>query len=144
MKQGGVPKLYEIMVYALDAFNNVSELKSHGGQLLIYCCKALTSICNIDTGVTAVLELCPGFASHLCSVIALDRVLPLATENAIESCSRLCSNESMQRQLIGAGIIWQLIPMLLGYDQTVQDDYSGLGNVSAIEYSQSLTIILYL
>ena len=77
------------------------------------------------SGVSAVLELCPALSVDLFNIISLDRVLPIAVENAIESVSRLCSNESMQKQLVGAGVVWQLIPMLLAYDNTVFDDYKG-------------------
>lgn len=50
VKASGVPKLYSIIRYAINAIMHVPDLKVHGSDVLVYASKALTAICNIETG----------------------------------------------------------------------------------------------
>ena len=50
--------------------------------------------------------------------------VPLAVENCIELISRCAVAVTMQTAFINAGVVWKLIPMLLAYDGTLQEDYA--------------------
>jgi hypothetical protein len=126
IKYDGVKKLFGIISYAFDAYqiSSTASTKAYSAELLVYAVKAMTSICTIDTGLAAVLELCPKFTEEFVGILTLDRQLPLAVENALEVVSRCCSNEELQLLFVRSGVLWKLLPMLLAYDQTVEDDYS--------------------
>jgi hypothetical protein len=86
--------------------------------------KAFTAIAAFDIGRTRILTLCPSFAEVLSSILLLDKTAPIAVESCIETISRCCAHTDLQQALIDAGVVWRLIPFLLAYDGTLQEDFS--------------------
>lgn len=124
IKAKGVKTLYNLILYGLYLFNydsshgnqhpsantdsdgkpKTSGHKTLGSDLLVYSFKAITAICLIDTGLTAIQEICPQFAQTVYLVLALDKLIPIAVENAIEVVSRCCASEVLQKYFISAGL----------------------------------------
>ena len=116
VKANVVPKLHSIITYAM-ARNNT--------QILLCALKAFTAILQFDTGHKAVLELCPEFSDNMFEILKLDKDAPLCVENCIEIISRGSSNSLLQIKFIESGVLWQLLPMLLSFDHTLQNvDYN--------------------
>jgi DnaJ family protein C protein 13 len=123
VKVGAVTKLHEIIQYAIKAYD-ISATQKLAAELLLYGMKTLTALANFDGGRDALLGLCPQLADDIHTVIEHDKEVPVATENAIEVVSRASQHPGLQQFFVNAGIVWQLVPMLLGYDGTLQEDYS--------------------
>jgi hypothetical protein len=123
VKAGAVVRLHEIVSYALSIVNNVAA-RTLALDLLVHGLKALTAVSQIEAGQEACLKLCPRFADDMHDILALDKVAPLAAENAMEVISRCSGNAQLQTAFVHAGVIWKLIPFLMAYDNTLKDDYS--------------------
>ncbi len=122
VKAGAVIKLYEILGYALKAYE-IAESKALASDLLVYGMKAFTAVSNFDAGREALMALCPAFADDMREVLKLEKLVPIAVENCIELISRSCIHPGLQNSFVNAGIVWKFIPMLLAYDGTLQEDY---------------------
>ena len=95
------------------------------GEILIYGMKTCTAIAQFDIGREYIHTSMPiTFIELFTRIIDLYKTLPLATENAIETVSRCCQSSTLQRLFTDSGIVWKLLPLLLTYDGTLQDDYS--------------------
>ena len=95
------------------------------GDILIYGMKTCTAIAQFDIGREYIYTSMPiSFIELFTRIIDLYKTLPLATENAIETISRCCQSSTLQRLFTDSGIVWKLLPLLLTYDGTLQDDYS--------------------
>lgn len=136
VKSGLLEKMIEIISFALRGIDN-PEIFKMASDILIYGMKTLTSISAVDSGRERLIESCPNFAELIYLVLLLERRLPLASENAIEVISRCCSSETLQNSFVNVGVIWRLIPMLLAYDSTLQDDYSNENQRSVYNQSAS-------
>lgn len=121
VKAGVVPRLHEIIVYALAAYKT-DHSKSLAESLLTYGMKTLAAVAFFAPGRMAMAERCPSLAENLYEICAMEKVLPLATENCIESIARGAEDATLQQALINAGVIWRLIPHLLSFDETLEED----------------------
>jgi hypothetical protein len=121
VKVGVVPRLHEIIVYALAAYKTAHS-KALAGVLLTYGMKALSAVALFPSGRAAMAERCPLLAENLYEICAMEKVLPLATENCIESIARGAEDPALQQSLINAGVVWRLIPHLLSYDGSLEED----------------------
>lgn len=136
VKAGVIPTLYEVIVYALSAVD-IKETAELAPKLLIFGMKALMSIAQFDIGQEALLALGPKFAEDIRMLLTLDKRIPLAVENAVELISRCASNANLQEAFVQAGVIWKLIPMLLAFDGTLQEDYTEESQRSVFNQSAS-------
>jgi DnaJ family protein C protein 13 len=123
VKVGAMTKLHEIIQYAIRAYDIPGTAKL-ASDLLLYGMKAATAIAHFDAGRDALMAICPKFAEDIVAVIELDKKHPVACENAIEVVSRASQHAGLQQCFVDAGVVWQLVPMLMGYDGTLQEDYS--------------------
>ena len=123
VKSGAILKLYEIFVYSIAAFK-IPVTADLAKQLLTFGMKAFMSVAQFEVGQEAILELCPKFAENIYDLMCLQKSIPVAAENGIELIARCASIAGLQDAFANAGLIWKLIPMLLAYDGTIQDDYS--------------------
>lgn len=125
VKIGAVPHLIRVIGYGVTIMNHadtaVAELSA---KLLLYGFKCLTAVANIEAGRDAIFELCPKFADDTYSMLSLATAAPLVVENCLEVISRCCSHKELQLALIHAGVVWRIIPLLLAYDGTVEDDFT--------------------
>jgi DnaJ domain len=132
VKVGGTKRLYEIVCYAVSTITTQPPLPSpllspaikRARDLLFYSMKAFTAIVSFDIGRSSVLELCPEFAEEMGVILSLDKVVPIAVENCLETISRCCEMSALQSAFECAGLVWKLVPMLLAYDGTLQEDYA--------------------
>jgi DnaJ family protein C protein 13 len=124
VKCNGVAKLYEIFGYALQYFISSNTPSDIYSKLLIYSMKAFMSVSQFDVGQEAIAKLCPKFAEDVYTLLYYYQKVPLAIENALELISRCASLPALQDAFTQAGVIWRLIPMLLAYDGTVEEDFS--------------------
>ena len=90
----------------------------------MYIMKSLTAITSFDTGHNEIIVLCPSFADLLYKILSYQKQCPIAIENCLEIISRCAVSSILQQALINAGIVWKLIPMILAYDGTLQEDFS--------------------
>ena len=98
--------------------------------------QAFTAVSQFDTGRDSILELCPKFACDLHDVLLLDKTVPLAVENCIETISRCCAHDQLQKIFAASGVLWKFIPMLLAYDGTLKhEEY--LEEAQRASYNQS-------
>lgn len=123
VKIGAVEKLQKIVEYALEAFH-YPETKAMAIDILVNSMKAYTSVANFDLGRDTLMGMVPGFTNLLPKVLALSRTIPLATESCLEIISRCAIRTDLQDAIISSGVIWKMIPMLLGFDGTLQEDFS--------------------
>lgn len=121
VKADVVPRLHEIIIYALGAYKTLHS-KILAETLLTFGMKTLSAVALFAPGRTAMLERCPLLAENMYEIISMEKVLPLATENCIEAISRSAEDIGLQKALIYAGVIWRLIPHLLSYDSTLEED----------------------
>lgn len=135
VKAGAVGKLYTIVSYAIQAVvlpENAAEANVTAAgpnspllaDLLTYGFKTFTAVSQMEIGREAILNLCPLFAEDMYRLLAMNVRFPMAIENCIEVISRCCTSEELQKSFIAAGLIWRLVPLILAYDGTVQDDYT--------------------
>lgn len=125
VKAGAVSKLHELSTYGLQAIESAdSALKNVAAEILVYVYKTFTVVSMHELGREKMVERCPQLAEDMFNVLCLDKKVPLAVENCLETISRGSSNSELQQSFISAGVVWRIIPMLLGYDGTLQDDYS--------------------
>ncbi len=68
------------------------------------------------------LERCPLLAENMYEILTMEKVLPLATVNCIEAIARGAESAGLQQALLNAGTIWRLIPHLLSYDLSLEED----------------------
>lgn len=122
VKAGVVPRLHEIIAYALAAYQT-EHSKSLAANLLTFGMKTLAAVALFPPGRSAMAERCPLLAENLYEICAMEKVLPLATENCIESIARGAEDENLQQALINAGVVWRLIPHLLSFDETLEEDH---------------------
>lgn len=134
VKVGGTRKLFDIVLLATrtltaappsitsPGMTNAASKVAH--ELLLYALKAFTSIAAFDVGRSCILALCPLFAETMCTLLLYDKVIPLAVESCIETISRCCELAELQKVFECAGLVWRLVPMLLAYDGTLQEDYA--------------------
>lgn len=124
VKAGAVNKLYDIVSYAIEGLKR-SVAQKLCQELLVCGLKAFTAVSQFDTGRDSILELCPKFACDLHDVLLLDKSVPLAVENCIETISRCCAHDGLQQIFACSGVIWRFIPMLMAYDGTLkQEEYA--------------------
>ena len=134
VKVGGTRKLFDIVLLATRTLTAAPPSTSSPGmtnaaskvahELLLYALKAFTSIAAFDVGRSCILALCPLFADTMCTLLLYDKVIPLAVESCIETISRCCEMAELQKVFECAGLVWRLVPMLLAYDGTLQEDYA--------------------
>lgn len=136
VKAGAVEKLYEILRYALQAVA-VEATKALAIHLLTYGMKTFMSVSQFDEGRDRLLSICPGFAEDMQNVLHLDKVVPIAVENCLELISRSCALPQLQQAFVDAGVVWNIIPMLLAYDATLQEDYSDESQRTVFNQSSS-------
>ena len=67
-------------------------------------------------------ERCPLLAENMYEILTMEKVLPLATVNCIEAIARGAESAGLQQALLNAGTIWRLIPHLLSYDSSLEED----------------------
>ena len=96
-------------------------------QLLMYIMKSFTAITSFDTGHNEIMQLCPSFADLLYKILSYQKQCPIAIENCLEVISRCAVSSVLQQAFINAGLIWKLIPMILAYDGTLEEDFSEEG-----------------
>ena len=142
VKTGLLEKLVELISYAVSlkdlAIANAASTAGQSGhgvgqaqgavfhvfkELLTFAMKTLTAIVSIEEGRQELLKYTPIIAHEIYVILGLKQVVPLAVENAIEVVARACSLDAFQQQFMEAGIIWQLIPLLLEFDQTYTGNY---------------------
>lgn len=123
VKVGALQKLQAIVEYALQAFT-YPETKAMATDIIVNSMKAYTSVANFDLGREALFNMVPGFTNLLPKVLELNKAIPLATENCLEIISRCAVRTDLQDAIVSSGVIWKMIPMLLGYDGTLQEDFS--------------------
>ena len=56
------------------------------------------------------------------TTLHLHKTLPIASENCIEAMARGAEFGPLQSALLHAGVVWRLIPMLLTFDVTLEED----------------------
>ena len=132
VKAGCVERLFQIVAYAMSVVYGTRELAA---DLLIFGLKTLTSVANMETGREAILKLCPAFAEEMFTILTLDKQVPLAVENCIEVIARCASVTELQNAFVHAGVVWRLVPFMLGFDNTLKDDYSD--ESQRVAYNQS-------
>ena len=121
---------YNTNTYTTTTTNNniipaAFSAREWAGDILIYGMKTCTAIAQFDIGREYIHTSMPiTFIELFTRIIDLYKTLPLATENAIETVSRCCQSSTLQRLFTDSGIVWKLLPLLLTYDGTLQDDYS--------------------
>eukprot|EP00602_Paraphysomonas_sp_CaronLab_P011509 CAMPEP_0185040382 /NCGR_PEP_ID=MMETSP1103-20130426/38364_1 /TAXON_ID=36769 /ORGANISM="Paraphysomonas bandaiensis, Strain Caron Lab Isolate" /LENGTH=2494 /DNA_ID=CAMNT_0027579655 /DNA_START=336 /DNA_END=7820 /DNA_ORIENTATION=+ len=123
VRAGVLPKLHDMIVYALEAYNT-SHSKSVAETILTFGMKTLASVAQFDVGRSAMFERCPILAENMYTIIALEKKLPIAAENCIEAIARGAEDGDLQQALVHAGVIWRLIPLMLTFDSTLDDDIS--------------------
>jgi hypothetical protein len=121
VKAGVLPRLHEIIVYALAAYKT-DHSKALAATLLTYGMKALSAVALFAPGRAAMAERCPLLADNLYEISSMEKVLPLATENCIEAIARGAEDPTLQQGLIDAGVVWRLIPHLLSFDDSLEED----------------------
>lgn len=121
VKMDVLVKLHDMIVYAIAAYKT-SHSKSLAEVILSYGMKTLAAVAQFDIGRTAMAERCPILAENMYTVIAMERILPIAAENCIEAIARGAEDATLQQALVNAGVIWRLIPLLLTFDDTLEDD----------------------
>ena len=127
VKVGGTQKLFDITVYAISILDSADAKKRDikiAHTLLYYSMKSFTAVAAFDVGRIIILSLCPFFAEVMGRILMLDKIIPVTVESCIETISRCCSSDQLQVEFENAGLIWKLIPMLLAYDGTLQEDYT--------------------
>lgn len=122
VKAGVVPKLHDIIVYAIAAQKTVHSSSVLAQTLLVFGMKTLTCVASYEVGRTALLERCPVLAENLYSILHLNIMVPLAAEYCIETIALCASSSELQDALVKAGVIWKLIPLLLSFDSTMEED----------------------
>jgi hypothetical protein len=123
VKAGLVGKLYAVLRYALSLMQTASA-QGLGAELLVTTMKTFTSVANVDEGRAEVLAHCPAFAEDLYALFQHKAALPLAVENGIEVVSRCCAWANLQQAMVNAGLVWRLVPLLLDYDNTLEDAFA--------------------
>jgi DnaJ family protein C protein 13 len=136
VKMKAVVKLFEIIEYASKAYE-LDRNNDFTNKILEFGMKTFTSIAQFESGREAILALCPKFANILYTIICHDKNLPIAVENIIEVISRCSANAELQQIFAESGIIWKLVPMLLAYDGTLQEDYDDETQRSVYNQSSS-------
>lgn len=121
VKSKGVPKLHDIIVYALQAYRHTAT-QDIASTMLTYCMKTLSTIAQFDIGRDAILDRCPVIADNMYEILSLMRAVPLAAENCIEAIARCSQLAELQQAMINAGVVWRLIPALLVYDVSLGDE----------------------
>ena len=132
VKVGGTKKLFDIVLLATRTLTAASQTVPSvtstaakvAHELLLYALKAFTSIAAFDVGRSCILALCPLFAETMCTLLLYDKIIPVAVESCIETISRCCEMADLQKVFECAGLVWRLVPMLLAYDGTLQEDYA--------------------
>ncbi len=66
-------------------------------NLLTNGMKALAAVAFFDQGRVAMVERCPLLAENLYEILAMEKVLPLATENCIEAIARGAENAGLEQ-----------------------------------------------
>lgn len=121
VKAGMVPRLHEIIIYAIAAYKTTHS-KSLAITLLSFGMKTVSYVSQFDIGRDALLVHCPIFAENMYYILSLEKTVPIASENCIEAIARCSEHASLQEAFIRAGIVWRLIPLLLGFDITLEDN----------------------
>ena len=106
-------------------------------ELLFYSMKSFTSIAAFEIGRNSIEFLCPRFADEMYKLLSFDKLIPIAVENCIETISRCCASERLQNYYVNSGTIWKLIPFLLSYDNTLNNNNNNYDNeLLRIVYNQ--------
>jgi DnaJ domain len=132
VKVGGTKKLFDIVLLASRTLTAASQsapsvttaASKVAHELLLYALKAFTSIAAFDVGRSCILTLCPLFAETMCTLLLYDKVIPVPVESCIETISRCCELADLQKAFECSGLVWRLVPMLLAYDGTLEEDYA--------------------
>ena len=132
VKVGGTKNLFDIVLLATRTLTAASQsapsvttaASKVAHELLLYALKAFTSIAAFDVGRSCILALCPLFAETMCTLLLYDKVIPVPVESCIEIISRCCELADLQKAFECAGLVWRLVPMLLAYDGTLEEDYA--------------------
>ena len=121
VKMDVLPKLHDMIVYALEAVKT-DHSKTLAETILSFGMKTLAAVALFDVGRAAMAERCPLLAENMYTIISMERTLPIAAENCIEAISRGAEDANLQQALVNAGVIWRLLPLMLVYDATLEDD----------------------
>eukprot|EP01042_Synura_sphagnicola_P009732 gene9732-12490_t len=121
VKVGGLPKLLEVYYFSLGLVerNDTSDMSR---ELLTYSLKTLSIILEFETGRLKATSLCPDLTDAMYRTLALNKKCPLAFEKCVLSIVNSCASKEMQAALVSSGVFWRLVPLLLTYDGTLQDD----------------------
>jgi DnaJ family protein C protein 13 len=122
VKQNALPHLHDLIVYGLEMYKTTHS-KDVAEKILTFGMKTLSSVVQYDIGREAVAERCPLLAENMYSTLSLHKTLPIAAENCIEAIARGAELAPLQCALIHAGVVWRLIPLLLTFDITLDEDH---------------------
>eukprot|EP01036_Dinobryon_divergens_P036271 gene36271-47203_t len=121
VRVGALPKLFEIFVYALTKVESEPSPSQYYKDLLSFASKGLFAVTKTEIAMDAIISLCPEFAVVMYRVLAVNVKVPIAVENCIDVISNCAGNETLQRMLVGGGVVWRLVPLLLVYDNTLSE-----------------------
>ena len=121
VKQGALPHLHDLIVFGLEVYST-QHSKDVGETLLSFGMKTLSAALQYDIGREAAMERCPLLAENMYTTLGLYKTLPIASENSIEAIGRGAEFAPLQDALLHAGVVWRLIPFLLTFDITLEED----------------------
>lgn len=106
-----VPHLHSVLEFFLHA---VLQRSAAVKEFTLLCMlRAFAIVSQLESGVAALLEICPSFVVSLVQVLKMVPILPLAAEISLAIVSNCSLLPELQNAFLAAGIIWKLIPLIL-------------------------------
>jgi hypothetical protein len=82
VKAGCILKLYDIVAYAIKAFQ-IPESCALASELLLYAMKTFTVVSYIDRGRDEIVTLCPAFVEDLYTMLSFHKAIPVAVHFSV-------------------------------------------------------------
>ncbi|KAL4192406.1 hypothetical protein AMTRI_Chr06g171860 [Amborella trichopoda] len=148
VRDSGIPLLATLLSRCMGVVQPTTPATEPSAVIVTNVMRTFSVLCQFEDARTEILNF-GGLVEDIVHCTELE-LIPAAVDAALQTAGHLSVSSDLQDALLGAGILWYLLPLLLQYDSTAEDadvtEAHGVGtsvqtakNMHAVRAAQALS-----
>lgn len=123
IRDGGISLLAALLSRCMGVVQPTTPPNEPATIIVTNVMRTFSALSQFDNAITEVLKF-GGLIEDIVQCTELELV-PLAVDAALQTAANVSVSAEMQDALLKAGLLWYLLPLLLQYDSTAEENDSG-------------------